>query len=143
MANDPAFVIVHCSDSPDYPKDDPKFDSIGAKQINEWHIARGWIGLGYHHVIRQTGVVEVGRPETELGAHCKGHNQGSIGVCIVGKGEPTPEQKDALACLFIDIAKRWKIPVNKWFCHNQFDQNKTCPNASAETVRLWILNPKS
>lgn len=143
MANTPTCVIVHCSDSPDYPKDEPHFDTIGAKEINQWHLARGWKGIGYHWVIRQSGVVEKGRSETELGAHCQGHNQGSIGVCLVGKGDFTPEQKEALAGLFIEIGKRWNIPVAKWYCHHQFDLNKTCPNVPIKVVQTWLLNPKS
>lgn len=57
---------------------------IGAKEINEWHIKRGWRGIGYHYVIRRNGVLEPGRPLNQMGAHTKGYNNISWGVCMVG-----------------------------------------------------------
>jgi hypothetical protein len=143
MANHPTFVIVHCSDSPDYPKNHQMFDSVGAKGINQWHIARGWKQIGYHWVIRQSGIVEPGRDETEVGAHCEGKNTGSIGICLVGRGNFQPEQKDALVDLFLAIGKRWNIPLDQWFGHYQFNKNKLCPLVTIDEVKSWLTNPKS
>lgn len=143
MANVPTLVILHCSDTPDYSDDDPRFDKIGRSQIDEWHKDRGWKGVGYHHIIRRTGVIEVGRPETEIGAHVKGHNTNSLGVCMVGRGEFTDAQKIALAALFSAIGGRWNIPVEQWFAHYQFDDMKTCPNVAVERFRQWLTNPLS
>ena len=71
-------VIVHCSDT--YPDMD-----IGAEDIRLWHVEeRGWDDIGYHYVIRRCGRVEKGREESVSGAHAKGHNENSIGVCMVG-----------------------------------------------------------
>jgi len=44
----------------------------------------GWRGIGYHYVIRRDGGVEDGRPLDTAGAHAKGHNENSIGICMVG-----------------------------------------------------------
>ena len=71
------FIVVHCSATP------PGMD-IGAAEIDAMHKARGWSGIGYHMVIRRNGAVEPGRPLTEIGAHTKGHNYESVGVCMVG-----------------------------------------------------------
>jgi N-acetyl-anhydromuramyl-L-alanine amidase AmpD len=71
------YVVVHCSATP------PTSD-IGVAEIDEMHKARGWDGCGYHAVIRRNGVVEWGRPFDAVGAHCKGHNYQSVGVCLVG-----------------------------------------------------------
>jgi len=58
---------------------------IGVDEIREWHIKeRGWKDIGYHYVIRRDGTIELGRPVTEVGAHCKGYNKNSIGICLVG-----------------------------------------------------------
>tara|TARA_R110002096_G_C14023982_1_gene670364 strand:+ start:43 stop:462 length:420 start_codon:yes stop_codon:yes gene_type:complete len=70
-------IIVHCSATK------PSMD-IGKKEINDWHVAKGWDGIGYHYVIRRNGVVSKGRDISKAGAHAKGHNFGSIGVCLVG-----------------------------------------------------------
>jgi N-acetylmuramoyl-L-alanine amidase len=62
---------------------------IGVKEIDEWHRAKGWFnGCGYHYVIRRDGTVETGPRLSDKGyhpgAHCRGLNQISIGVCLVG-----------------------------------------------------------
>lgn len=141
MANIPNLVVLHCSDTPDYPIDDPRFDKIGRKEIDQWHKDRGWRCVGYHHIIRRTGVTEIGRPETEIGAHVHGHNTNSLGVCLVGRGDFTEVQKIALAFLFEGIKARWNIPADQWFGHYQFDDMKTCPNVSVERFRKWLTKP--
>lgn len=57
---------------------------IGEKEIRAMHKARGFRTTGYHYVIRRNGVVEVGRPEVEVGAHVSGYNSNSIGICCIG-----------------------------------------------------------
>ena len=71
------YIVVHCSATgPD--------SDIGADEINEWHKARGWSGIGYHAVIRRDGEIEFGRHFDEAGAHVQGQNIRSVGVCMVG-----------------------------------------------------------
>lgn len=74
-------IIIHCSDT-------PADMDIGAEEIRRWHVEEnGWSDIGYHHVIRRDGAVEAGRSEERPGAHARGHNGDSIGVCMVG-GKP-------------------------------------------------------
>lgn len=70
-------IVYHCSATR------PNLD-IGAREIREWHIARGWADIGYHIVIRRDGTIEWGRHPAAIGAHVAGHNTDSIGVCLVG-----------------------------------------------------------
>jgi N-acetyl-anhydromuramyl-L-alanine amidase AmpD len=93
-------VVIHCSAT--------KADQdIGRDEIDEWHRARGWDGIGYHYVIRRNGTIQVGRNFNEVGAHVKGHNRTSLGICWVGgldkNGEPednrTEEQRRAIKAL--------------------------------------------
>jgi len=70
-------IIVHCAATP------PKMD-IGAAEIDAWHKQRGFSECGYHYVIRRDGKLEKGRNIGKAGAHCRGHNFSSIGVCLVG-----------------------------------------------------------
>ena len=82
------YIVVHCSATP------PSSD-IGADEIDSWHKNRGWSGIGYHAVIRRSGEVEFGRPFDEVGAHVKGWNTRSVGVCLVGGvTESTGEAED-------------------------------------------------
>ena len=57
---------------------------VGRDEINEWHKARGFVAIGYHFVIRRDGSIEKGRDITCVGAHAKGNNRDSIGICMVG-----------------------------------------------------------
>jgi len=50
-----------------------------------YHVSvNGWDDVGYHYVITDKNTVETGRPVWIIGAHCKGKNRDSIGVCYVG-----------------------------------------------------------
>ena len=79
-------VIIHYSDT--YPGMD-----IGVVEIRRWHTDPNKLGgpyrdIGYHHVIRRNGQIEIGRPVGQVGAHAGPEgNPGSIGVCVVG-GKP-------------------------------------------------------
>lgn len=70
-------IIVHCSAT-------PVSMDIGVDEIRKWHKARGWRDVGYHYVITLDGTLQQGRPEGVPGAHAKGFNTSSIGICYVG-----------------------------------------------------------
>lgn len=106
-------IVVHCSAT-------RRSADIGVAEIDKWHKARGWSGIGYHYVIRRNGLLEHGRPEEKVGAHVYGQNKHSIGICLVGglddEGDVqegfettfTPEQKTSLLALL--AALRAKYP---------------------------------
>ena len=101
-------IIVHCSAT--------RCDrDISAADICAAHRVRGFRTGGYHYYVRKDGKVETMRPESEIGAHCIGHNAQSIGVCYEGgldtNGKPadtrTREQKVALQFLLYDLLLRY------------------------------------
>lgn len=128
-------IIVHCTatnEGYDFHADD----------INRWHLYRGFRKIGYHWVVCLNGSVEPGRPECEIGAHTKGENLSSIGVCYVGglrKGQPadtrTPAQKRALRALITELKGRY--PTATVHGHREFAA-KACPcfDAAAEYSEL-------
>jgi len=79
-------IIIHCAATK------PDMD-IGAKDIREWHLDRGWDDIGYHFVIRRNGGIEAGRKITHCGAHARSANFGSFGICLAGgldaRGQPS------------------------------------------------------
>lgn len=125
-------IIIHCADTP------PDMD-IGFVEIDEWHHANGWmsptgISCGYHYIIRRDGRLEIGRPETEIGAHCKGQNRHSVGVCMVGgKGgcNFTAKQWGELHRLIVSLSS--KHHTASVHGHNEFS-SKECPTFD---VRSW------
>lgn len=71
---------------------------IGVETIRKWHTdpkeqgGRGWSDVGYHFVIRRDGTQELGRPIEKPGAHVAGHNEDSLGICLVGgREDETPD----------------------------------------------------
>lgn len=86
-------IILHHSATPQ------KMD-IGVDEIRRWHVdGNGWRDIGYHYVIRRDGTIEKGRADDEPGAHARGHNMGSLGVCLVGNGSFAISQWCALKSL--------------------------------------------
>jgi N-acetylmuramoyl-L-alanine amidase len=122
-------IIVHCSDS----ADDQTW--IDAAEIGRWHKARGFRTIGYHFVIKKDGTVEIGRALNSAGAHCKGFNLFSVGVCWVGRHDCNPRQRAALVKLLKDLLKQFKLSEAQIYGHSHFDPNKTCPNISIPDLR--------
>lgn len=56
-----------------------------AQDIHRWHINKGYSGIGYHYFINKNGEIYKGRPDNVIGAHAKGYNSTSIGICFEGR----------------------------------------------------------
>lgn len=126
------YIIIHCSAT-------KAGCDFHAKDINEWHIERGFDRIGYHKVIDLDGKVENGRPIWQIGAHCKGYNRDSIGICYIGgldkNGNPadtrTEDQKIALKAT-IEYFKS-KFPNAKVVGHRDMPNvHKACPCFNAK-----------
>jgi len=123
--NKPTEIYVHHSGGTDA---NPLADTSEhtAKGMELWHLGKGWDGLGYHYVIHKNGDIWKGRPEHRNGAHAKGYNTKSIGICLAGNFDatlPTREQEDSLKELMIDIKTRYEI---KGIKPHRSVANKTC-----------------
>ena len=125
-------IVVHCSDSPDS-------QDIGAKEITQWHLARGFATIGYHAVVRRDGTIEIGRPEDQIGAHVEGHNSDSLGVCIVGRKDFSPAQMLAVITLVRSWMRKYGIAPQAVLGHYELDTHgKTCPNLQMIAFRKSI-----
>jgi N-acetyl-anhydromuramyl-L-alanine amidase AmpD len=106
---------------------------IGAADIRGWHKMKGWSDIGYHYVIRRNGELETGRPLERAGAHVRGHNKNSVGVCLIGgvddRGNPeanyTKEQWERLQAI-VNILSH-KFPSADVMGHNDLYSGKACP----------------
>lgn len=54
------------------------------EEIHQWHLDRGWAGIGYNFYVRKDGTVYSCRPMEYVPAHCQGYNTRSIGVAFEG-----------------------------------------------------------
>jgi N-acetylmuramoyl-L-alanine amidase len=135
-------IIVHCSDS----------DFGDAKEIDRWHKDNGWRGIGYHYVIlsghRQNarayvpeddGIIEPGRDLDTQGAHVYGHNNDSIGICLIGRHHFTTAQLfQSLPKLLIDLIKKYGLQVVDVLGRYELDVGKTCPNLPMNHIREFL-----
>ena len=83
-------IVVHCSAT-------REGKNFTAKDIDKWHKARGWSGIGYHRVIRLDGSVEQGRDFTRRGAHVAGNNTNTLGICLIGGLDYAGKSKDTFS----------------------------------------------
>jgi N-acetylmuramoyl-L-alanine amidase len=113
------YLVIHCSDT-------PNDRDVKTEEIHQWHLDRGWDGIGYNLVIERNGQWQAGRPDYWVGSHVKGHNSESIGICLVGRDEFTDLQMETLDSYIEYYTARY--PCIEVVGHRDLDSNKTCPN---------------
>ncbi len=125
-------IVIHCSASPNGRHDD-------IESIDFWHAQRGFARkseaitqhrdtidhCGYHYVITLNGDIQQGRHPAEMGAHAKGHNYHSLGVCLIGTDQYTSEQWEALRLLVISLTAQYPDAVV--VAHHTINPGKRCP----------------
>lgn len=150
-------IIIHCAAT-------PNGKWFTAFDIDKWHRERGFTRdarlsqfsphkhIGYHFVIGSKGGVEIGRTLHEIGAHCKGHNLRSIGICLIGTDKFSAAQWDSLKALVLALHKQFpashvlghrdtspdtngddKVTQNEWI--------KTCPGFDVYTWLRGEMQP--
>ena len=129
------YIVIHCSAT-------RADQNITTDDIRRWHMNdNGWSDIGYHWIIERDGSVQQGRDAQVQGAHVRGHNHESVGICMVGgmaeNGEPednfTSEQWLALEMLIESLELRY--PEAQMVGHYFFTPYKTCPNFVVEHWR--------
>lgn len=142
MALDPEYLVVHTA-----AYSGPNCDK---EMIDRWHRQKGWNGIGYHFVIINDkhddlpdGTLQEGRPVDRMGAHVKGINSRSLGICCVGHGDKEPftdAQRKTLFALLSELMDRFAVPIEKVIGHREVNRlvdagvvgpayrtTKTCP----------------
>ena len=135
----PQHVLIHHSLTKDG-------EVVDWKAIRRYHKeVKGWYDIGYHYGVERVGsglALQIGRPESQEGAHCKEMhmNLKSLGICVVGNFDLAPPGLEVMRFL-ADICRRkvseYGIPVNAVIGHREvgsmagFDwrkgQYKSCP----------------
>ena len=132
------YLVVHCTAT-------PLSQRVSVEDIDRWHKAQGWSGIGYHWYVDRDGHIFPGRSEREAGAHVIGYNHCSIGICYEGgldeQGNSadtrTPAQKAAL--LFIIKYLKQSYPNAIVLGHRDFPGvHKDCPCFDAKTEYSYI-----
>lgn len=129
--NSPQFIMLHHSLTKDS-------GTASWSAIREWHTGQHpdsphkWIDIGYHfgiELINNSYEILMGRPMLTPGAHTKGMNRNSIGICFVGNFDkhPVPAgQWEKGLVLARSLMEVFNIPAENIRGHREY-ANKTCP----------------
>ena len=137
-------IIVHCAAT-------PEGRDISVADIRRWHVeGNGWRDIGYHFVITLDGEIHTARPLNEVGAHVRGRNRGTIGVCYVGgvtndgtmapKDTRTGPQRAALRSLLINLV-RANPDISRISGHRDYAA-KACPSFDATAEYRSLLEAR-
>ena len=128
-------IVIHCSATRcdrDYP----------VEQLRADHRMRGFREVGYHYYIRRNGTLHSCRPLEEMGAHARGWNAQSVGICYEGgldtNGHPadtrTEEQRVVMQEVVTSLLKRF--PESRVVGHRDLPGcgGKECPCFEVQDV---------
>ena len=102
------YIVVHCSAT----RANIPFTE---EQLLKCHLQRGFKCIGYHFYITRDGELHHCRPVSEPGAHVRGFNRHSIGICYEGGLDEdgkaadtrTSHQKESLHRLVRELLQRY------------------------------------
>ncbi len=133
-------IVIHCSATPNGRR-------TTIQDVDRWHVDAGFrrqadwrkkmnpalAAVGYHFLIRTNGALDTGRHLDEVGAHVRGHNATSVGICMVGTDQFARIQWAALASNVTALLKRY--PKARVCGHRDLFAGKTCPGFD---VTAWM-----
>jgi len=121
-------LVFHCNDS------DVR-SHANVETLRKWHVdENGWSDIGYQYFIDFDGVVWPCRPVHIAGAHCKGNNHDSIGICLAGRNKFNDKQFEAAIILARELCVQFGLENDQIFGHRHFNKDKTCPNYNIDKV---------
>ncbi|MBI5834412.1 MAG: N-acetylmuramoyl-L-alanine amidase [Armatimonadetes bacterium] len=108
---------------------------------------RGWHNIAYHYIIGPDGTIWLGRPLSQVGTHTQGHNDGTIGVCLIINADveqPSEVQIKATAIVLRTLFDRFGLSARRNFApghgfHRDY-ADKTCPGTLITKARVlrWL-----
>ena len=124
-------VVVHHSLTKDS-------GSVSWGAIRKYHTqVMKWSGIGYHAGVElvMSGQevnyeILMGRMWDKSGAHTRGHNTDSLGICFVGNYDIIPPPKRMLMVGAKVIAlwlRLFNLSIDDVYSHHNFNIYKTCP----------------
>ena len=92
-------IVIHCSSTRENY-------ALTEQALEASHRLIGFDGTGYHFYVRRDGRVLATRPVSKVGAHARGYNAHSIGICYEGGGplRKSERYEDRVAATFAECA---------------------------------------
>lgn len=119
----PKFIIIHHTEK----------HGMDVYEAHEYHKSLGWEGIGYNYFIEENGEIIEGRG-IYVGAHTKGINDKSIGICLSGNFDlsyPTKKQIKSLYKLCRYFMKKYRVKKCDILGHREVKNvTKSCPGSN-------------
>jgi len=139
----PKKVIVHHSLTKDS-------QTVSWGAIRKYHVKTfGWSGIGYHVGVELIISGDepyyealLGRMWDRTGAHTRGHNHDSLGICFIGNYDKVPPRKAMLKIGAKVIAlwlKLFNLSIDDIYSHHNFNIRKSCPGTLFDMEQLKML----
>ena len=136
-------IVVHCSATrPEWMASEGINEQL--KEIDRWHRDRGFDMIGYSYLVSRNGEVVQGRPLEKTPAAQKGHNTGSIAICLIGgfgsdaddlaTEHYTPVQLARAYSLIRELQEQFNVKNDNVIGHNRVS-TKACPGFR---VQKWL-----
>jgi N-acetylmuramoyl-L-alanine amidase len=116
------------------------------EDVRRYHIeSNGWTDIGYHAFVDKDGHLTYGRSVDQAGAHARGFNAHSLGLCVSGHGdyeEWSPAQLKAVIAQCVDWCHAYGIKPAMVLGHNETDEHggppvyKSCPGIWVNMVAI-------
>lgn len=120
------------------------------RAIQDYHLGQGFDDIGYHFLVDRRSYVD-GRDaywgrqiqpdgSLSLGAHVRGHNEGNIGVAVLGNydaDKPSPAQLEALARLLAWLCFAWDLDPASIVPHSSLG-GTACPGKYLTASLPWL-----
>ncbi|MCR8671753.1 N-acetylmuramoyl-L-alanine amidase [Agrococcus sp. HG114] len=139
LVGPPQKIIVHHTASSNSTSTSQSAAISIARQIQQWHFARGWSDTGQHFTIARGGYILEGRHRTleglatgrlfPHGAHVSGQNSTSLGIETEGtftSVQPTSAQWASLVSLCAYLCQTYRLPATAIYGHRNYNAT-ACP----------------
>jgi hypothetical protein len=139
MSSTPQRIVVHHTASSNGTGTTLSAAHSIARNIQQWHFARGWPDTGQHFTVARGGYILEGRHRTleglstgrtfPIGAHVAGYNSTSLGIETEGtftSVQPTSAQWSSLVTLCAYLCQTYGIPASAIVGHRNLGST-LCP----------------
>ncbi|MHC4909887.1 MAG: peptidoglycan recognition protein family protein [Planctomycetota bacterium] len=130
-----SITVHHCAGTP-FTSSDRATTVARLEKIRRYHRSdKGWGDIGYHFAIDRSGNVWECRPLQWQGAHVGGHNEGNIGVVVIGhfdEQRPSQAQVAGLHHHLKAMMATHRIPVSRLKTHQEWAAT-ACPGRNLQS----------
>ncbi|MHC4946705.1 MAG: peptidoglycan recognition protein family protein [Planctomycetota bacterium] len=128
------YITVHHDGMSPFFGGDARAAAARLEAIRRGHRGRGWGDIGYHYAVDRGGRVWQARPVGWQGAHVKDHNEGNIGIVVLGNFDrqtATRAQIEGLHRHLATVMRTYRVPASRVRTHQEWAPT-ACPGRSLQ-----------